>query len=237
MDAVRAFAEAPRRAGAHDVQGQGPGLGPSSARRRRTRPQRHAGRELAHERVRPAASCSARRSRTTPAIAPYKPIVQVDFDPMALGRFHPVTVPLHGHVGVTARLLVDRLMLGRGDPERVDQRADVAERWEIWRAEKAPAPADDRGLGVNSASVFDAMLAARARGRGHRGRRRQPRVLVRPLLRVHAPVDPDVGLPRLDRLRVPGRDGRVGRGARPARSSRSPATAASASTSPSSPPR
>ena len=26
-------------------------------------------------------------------IAPYKPIVQVDFDPMALGRFHPVTVP------------------------------------------------------------------------------------------------------------------------------------------------
>ena len=37
-------------------------------------------------------------------IAPYKPIVQVDFDPMALGRFHPVTVPVLGHVGVTARV-------------------------------------------------------------------------------------------------------------------------------------
>jgi thiamine pyrophosphate-dependent acetolactate synthase large subunit-like protein len=36
-------------------------------------------------------------------IAPYKPIVQVDFDPMALGRFHPVTAPVLGQVGVTAR--------------------------------------------------------------------------------------------------------------------------------------
>ena len=36
-------------------------------------------------------------------IAPYKPIVQVDDDPMALGRFHPVTVPVQGHAGVTAR--------------------------------------------------------------------------------------------------------------------------------------
>src|SRR4029453_12176006 len=41
-------------------------------------------------------------------IASYKPIVQVDFDPMALGRFHPVTVPLLGHVGVTADLLAAR---------------------------------------------------------------------------------------------------------------------------------
>ncbi len=41
-------------------------------------------------------------------IASYKPIVQVDTDPMALGRFHPVTVPVLGDVGVTARLLADR---------------------------------------------------------------------------------------------------------------------------------
>src|SRR5262249_33724335 len=37
-------------------------------------------------------------------IASYKPIVQVDFDPMALGRFHAVDVPVLGDVGVTARL-------------------------------------------------------------------------------------------------------------------------------------
>ncbi len=42
-------------------------------------------------------------------IAPYKPIVQVDFDPMALGRFHSVTVPVLGHAGVTASLLLDQL--------------------------------------------------------------------------------------------------------------------------------
>ncbi len=87
-------------------------------------------------------------------IASYKPIVQVDFDPMALGRFHPVTVPVHGHVGVTARLIVERLAPGG---ERVDQRPDVAARWEIWRAEKARRVADDRGLGVSSAAIFDAM--------------------------------------------------------------------------------
>jgi len=87
-------------------------------------------------------------------IAPYKPIIQVDFDPMALGRFHPVTVPVLGHVGATARLLAARL------PERPgasDQRADVAERWEIWRAEKRRRLADDRGGGISSAAVFDAM--------------------------------------------------------------------------------
>src|SRR5690242_2285780 len=90
-------------------------------------------------------------------IAPYKPIVQVDFDPMALGRFHPVTVPVQGHAGVTARLLSERLAPGGA---RVDQRADVAARWEIWRAEKARRLQDDGGLGVSSAAVFDALNRA-----------------------------------------------------------------------------
>ena len=92
-------------------------------------------------------------------IAPYKPIVQVDFDPMALGRFHPVTTPLLGHVGVTARLLRSRLSaaLTTASNGRVDQRTDVAARWAIWRDEKARRLGDDRGLGVSSAAVFDAM--------------------------------------------------------------------------------
>jgi thiamine pyrophosphate-dependent acetolactate synthase large subunit-like protein len=87
-------------------------------------------------------------------IAPYKAIVQVDFDPMALGRFHPVTVPVLGHAGVTAALLRDRIV---PSPERVDQRAEIAERWTIWRAEKERRLADDRMMGVSSAAVFDAM--------------------------------------------------------------------------------
>ncbi len=85
-------------------------------------------------------------------IAPYKPIVQVDRDVDALGRFHPVTVPVLGDVGVTARLLAAR-DLGTF----VDQRLDVAARWSIWREEKARRVADDRGHGVASAALFDAM--------------------------------------------------------------------------------
>ena len=36
-------------------------------------------------------------------IAPYKPIMQVDAEPDALGRFHSVTVPVLGDIAVTAR--------------------------------------------------------------------------------------------------------------------------------------
>jgi thiamine pyrophosphate-dependent acetolactate synthase large subunit-like protein/nitrite reductase/ring-hydroxylating ferredoxin subunit len=87
-------------------------------------------------------------------IASYKPIVQVDFDPMALGRFHAVAVPVLGDVGVTARLLAEALP---PDPPCLDHRPEVAERWAIWRDEKARRRRDDSGHGVNSASVFDAM--------------------------------------------------------------------------------
>ncbi|MEM9609280.1 MAG: thiamine pyrophosphate-binding protein [Actinomycetota bacterium] len=87
-------------------------------------------------------------------IAPYKPIVQVDYDPMALGRFHAVDVPVLGHVGVTARAMLDRL---DDDIACLDHRAEVAERWAIWRAEKARRREDDRGEGVSAAALFDAL--------------------------------------------------------------------------------
>lgn len=87
-------------------------------------------------------------------IAAYKPIVQVDFEPMALGRFHPVTVPVLGHVGVAARALREAIA---PRPDRVDQRSDVATRWAIWRAEKTRRLGDDRGRGVSAAALFDAM--------------------------------------------------------------------------------
>lgn len=90
-------------------------------------------------------------------IASYKPIVQVDFDPMALGRFHAVEVPVLGDVAVTARLLAEALRAGA--PCR-DHRPEVAERWAIWRAEKASRRADDAGKGVGSAAVFDALTEA-----------------------------------------------------------------------------
>ncbi len=87
-------------------------------------------------------------------IAPYKPIIQVDRDPMALGRFHAVEVPVLGDVRVTATALAEAV----GDRAAcVDHRPELTERWSIWRAEKARRRSDDRGQGVNSAAVFDAL--------------------------------------------------------------------------------
>jgi thiamine pyrophosphate-dependent acetolactate synthase large subunit-like protein len=87
-------------------------------------------------------------------IAPYKPIVQVDDDPMALGRFHPVQIPVLGDVGMTAQAIADSLPT---EIAAVDQRSEIADRWSIWRDEKESRVADDRGRGVGSAALFDAL--------------------------------------------------------------------------------
>jgi thiamine pyrophosphate-dependent acetolactate synthase large subunit-like protein/nitrite reductase/ring-hydroxylating ferredoxin subunit len=87
-------------------------------------------------------------------IYPGKPIIQVDFDPMQLGKFHSVEVPVWGEIGVVAE------RLGEALPARLetdDQAVQLCERWEIWRAEKSNRAEDDRGNGVNSASIFAAL--------------------------------------------------------------------------------
>jgi thiamine pyrophosphate-dependent acetolactate synthase large subunit-like protein/nitrite reductase/ring-hydroxylating ferredoxin subunit len=86
-------------------------------------------------------------------ITPKKPIIQVDYDAMTLGKFHPVTVPVWGEIGVTVGLLRDAL----GETQAADPHDEVARRWAIWREEKQRREADDRGRGVSSASIFAAM--------------------------------------------------------------------------------
>ena len=86
-------------------------------------------------------------------IAPYKPIVQIDDTPSAIGRFNKVDIGVLGDAGVTLRLIADRLT----DTNAVDQHPDVASRWAIWRAEKERRAADDRGDGAASAAVFAAL--------------------------------------------------------------------------------
>ena len=97
--------------------------------------------------------CGASFSNHT-GIDPKKPTIQVDYDPMALGKFHAVDVPVWGEIGVTMKLLGERLA-GRMKTE--DQRPEVAQRWTIWREEKKRRAVDDRGKGVGSAAVFAAM--------------------------------------------------------------------------------
>jgi len=83
-----------------------------------------------------------------------KPTIQVDFDPMALGRFHAIDVPVWGEIGTTASILLERLT---GDNAAIDQRGEVAERWRIWRDEKQRREGEYAGKGVDSASLFAAM--------------------------------------------------------------------------------
>ncbi|MCB9765899.1 MAG: Rieske 2Fe-2S domain-containing protein [Alphaproteobacteria bacterium] len=82
-----------------------------------------------------------------------KPTVQVDRDPLALGRFHPVDAPVYGEL----RLTIDRVLERLGDAASIDHTEEVAARWAIWRAEKRRRLQESRGQGIHSAALFEAM--------------------------------------------------------------------------------
>ncbi len=89
-------------------------------------------------------------------IASYMPTIQIDFDPMALGKFHAVDLPLLGEIGRTFELLHEAF------PDPVDRgmREEVAGRWRIWREEKRSREGDGGSGGVGAAAVFAAMTRA-----------------------------------------------------------------------------
>ncbi len=86
-------------------------------------------------------------------IAPYKPIIQIDDEPGAIGRFHAVTVPILAD----ASLALEALDVATGVAASLDQRPDIAARWALWRAEKNRRTSDDRGRGVSAAATFAAL--------------------------------------------------------------------------------
>ena len=88
-----------------------------------------------------------------------KKIIQVDFERMQLGKFHPVDIPIWGEIGQTANAFL------RGLPDDLDcedQVPQIAERWSIWRKEKDKRAGEDKGEGLNAASVFAALSALAA---------------------------------------------------------------------------
>jgi len=87
-------------------------------------------------------------------ITPKKPIIHIDFDPMALSKFHKVDVALWGEIGVTCKLLQKSLV---DKVSTIDQRGEIAYRWRIWREEKNKRLKDDTGKGISSIAVFNAM--------------------------------------------------------------------------------
>jgi pyruvate oxidase len=83
-----------------------------------------------------------------------KPIIQVDFERMQLGRFHPVALPVWGEIAAFCAAVAPRLSRPAG---AADQVAELATRWTIWRDEKRRRLAEDNGRGVHSAAVFETL--------------------------------------------------------------------------------
>ncbi|MGI9407140.1 MAG: thiamine pyrophosphate-binding protein [Hyphomicrobiaceae bacterium] len=87
-------------------------------------------------------------------IEPSKPIIQVDFERMQLGKFHSVTLPIWGDIAAFCEAVAARMP---PRPDAADQVSELAERWRIWRTEKEDRLRDDRGQGMNAAAVFAAL--------------------------------------------------------------------------------
>ncbi|MEP0941360.1 MAG: thiamine pyrophosphate-dependent enzyme [Rhizobiaceae bacterium] len=87
-------------------------------------------------------------------INPGKPTIQVDFERMQLGKFHPVTLPVWGEIGAFCQS-VGPMLTPSTDAD--DQVVELAERWAIWRDEKATRMGEDGGNGIASAVIFDVL--------------------------------------------------------------------------------
>ena len=87
-------------------------------------------------------------------ITPKKPIIQVDYDPAALSKFHKVDAALWGEISETLALIEEQTA---GKLSTVDRRTEIADRWAIWKEEKASRLKDESKIGLSSISVFEAM--------------------------------------------------------------------------------
>jgi len=83
-----------------------------------------------------------------------KPTIQVDYDPLTLGKFHEISIPILGEIETTVSILIDEL---KNDAPKIDQTAILADHWNKWRLEKQNRENQDQGNGLNSAAVFAAM--------------------------------------------------------------------------------
>ena len=87
-------------------------------------------------------------------ITPKKPIIQVDYDPTALSKFHKVDAALWGEISETLSIIEEQT---EGKLNTVDRRPEIEERWAIWREEKASRLKDESKVGLSSIAVFEAM--------------------------------------------------------------------------------
>ena len=81
-------------------------------------------------------------------------IIQVDYDRMQLGKFHPVAVPVWGEIGAFCDAAADRIAPNADADNQTDELAD---RWAMWRDEKRRRLAEEHGNGIHSFAIFDVL--------------------------------------------------------------------------------
>ncbi|NQT62440.1 MAG: Rieske 2Fe-2S domain-containing protein [Candidatus Marinimicrobia bacterium] len=87
-------------------------------------------------------------------ITPKKPTIQIDFDPLALSKFHEIDCPVWGEISITTTKILEQLP---SVLPAMDQRNEIGERWDIWRVEKSRRLKEDRNLGFSSSVIFQAL--------------------------------------------------------------------------------
>ncbi|MCW5517680.1 thiamine pyrophosphate-binding protein [Muriicola sp. Z0-33] len=87
-------------------------------------------------------------------ITPKKPTIQVDFDPLALSKFHQVDVAVYGEISRTLDIFTDAL---KGSTNTIDQKPEIAKRWAIWKHEKEKRLTETSDKGLSSIAIFEAM--------------------------------------------------------------------------------
>lgn len=83
-----------------------------------------------------------------------KPTIQVDFDPLALSKFHEIDVAVWGEISRTLDIFTSEL---EGNTDTIDQTNEIAERWGIWKEEKAKRLNETSENGLSSITVFETM--------------------------------------------------------------------------------
>jgi len=81
-----------------------------------------------------------------------KPIIQVDFEQIALAKFHAVDNPIWGDVGITANLFAEKLANYSQSEITVEE---IAERKREWQAEKRERASVTNENGLNSIYVIN----------------------------------------------------------------------------------
>jgi len=83
-----------------------------------------------------------------------KPTIQIDFDPLALSKFHKVDAAVWGEISVTVNMLIEQLS---NFTNKVDHTSEIKDRTTIWKAEKQKRLSEEREKGISSIAVFEAL--------------------------------------------------------------------------------